>query len=72
MRFWHAAFYQLWQGGTGLYVDALLDTRSFEEEPDTSDIRAHLRRKRPEGQCSAAYEAGGCGSGTSGAPASKR
>jgi tRNA dimethylallyltransferase len=31
-------------GGTGLYIDALLGSRSFEDEPDTSEIRAELER----------------------------
>ena len=30
-------------GGTGLYVDALIGARSFEEEPDTDEIRARLQ-----------------------------
>ena len=32
-------------GGTGLYVDALIGARSFEEEPDTGDIRARLQEE---------------------------
>ena len=30
-------------GGTGLYVDALIGARSFEDEPDTGAIRARLQ-----------------------------
>ncbi len=32
-------------GGTGLYVDALIGARSFEDEPDTSAIRARLQEE---------------------------
>ena len=32
-------------GGTGLYVDALIGTRSFENEPDTRKIRARLQEE---------------------------
>ncbi len=32
-------------GGTGLYVDALLGARSFEEEPDTAAIRSRLQEE---------------------------
>ena len=35
-------------GGTGLYVDALLGNRSFEEEPDTGAIRRRLQREAEE------------------------
>lgn len=35
-------------GGTGLYVDALIGARSFEEEPDTRKIRARLEQEAGE------------------------
>ena len=35
-------------GGTGLYVDALLGARSFEEQPDTTAVRARLQQEAVE------------------------
>lgn len=35
-------------GGTGLYVDALIGARSFEEEPDTAAVRACLQEEAAE------------------------
>lgn len=35
-------------GGTGLYVDALLGARSFEEQPDTTAVRLRLQQEAEE------------------------
>lgn len=43
-------------GGTGLYIDALLGTRSFEEEPDTGAIRARLEEEAEQRGSAALHE----------------
>ncbi|MBE6936076.1 MAG: tRNA (adenosine(37)-N6)-dimethylallyltransferase MiaA [Ruminococcaceae bacterium] len=43
-------------GGTGLYVDALLGARSFEEQPDTAAVRLRLQQEAEEKGCVWLYE----------------
>ena len=42
-------------GGTGLYVDSLLKNITFEEQPDNSEIRSSLRKRREEEGIEALY-----------------
>lgn len=42
-------------GGTGFYLDALLGTRSFEEEPDTGGIRRRLQEEAAQTGCAALH-----------------
>lgn len=42
-------------GGTGLYIDSLLQNISFEDEPDNSEVREILRRRREEEGIEALY-----------------
>ena len=35
-------------GGTGLYIDSLIDNIVFEDEPDNTELRAELKRRRDD------------------------
>lgn len=43
-------------GGTGLYIDALIGKRSFEEEPDTAEIRSRLQEEARQAGSALLYE----------------
>lgn len=43
-------------GGTGLYVDSLLQNIVFEDEPDNTEIRERLRKRREEEGIEVLYE----------------
>ncbi len=43
-------------GGTGLYIDSFLNNVNFEEQPDNSEIREKLRKRRNEEGIEALYK----------------
>lgn len=43
-------------GGTGLYIDALIDNITFEDEPDNTEIRKELFRRKDEEGIEVLYE----------------
>lgn len=43
-------------GGTGLYIDSLLNNMSFEDEPDNADIRKGLEKRRDENGIGVLYK----------------